>query len=660
MKRLIALSLGVLLVLSARARAQESPHEHHGHDHPKRTAPWDPEVLKLFQTLPVQENGRIKPLDTLAGFKLLKFRGIRSCPTPEPNSETLTPIAWLLDVLFYPDRAHEYEIFLVQDSAVLDAIGLPHETKKKRDRYSYEQLSPGFDKLMEQAKKSFMIEEAKRSPLENQIVQLAHNVMEYDNLSFYFRFAQADLPLRGSPQLDQVFAPQDRGLAVFLTKMGTIESVKAVFERSDEAGKESIRRLLQAVQQLGMGSSALTLFPSANASERDWRSTRRLLELREQKVNIDRELGFLSLWEQLEWQKKNPDAFKATLRKLHADVTALAADRGEGKKVALEVAFYKGDFFYRALMMFLGSFILVALSWIFPSKWLERGSVGLLALAAIFLVTGIVLRCIIRSRPPVSTLYETILFITAVSVIVSMIIEAINRQKIAIAVSPVLGAMGMFLAYKYEFKEATSAGDTMIELQAVLDTNFWLSTHVTTVTMGYSAGLLAAAIAHVWLLGKTFGFKKNDEKFFKTVARMTYGVLCFGLLFSTVGTILGGIWANDSWGRFWGWDPKENGALMICLWELMILHARLGGYIRDYGLCVLSILGGCVVAFSWWHVNLLGVGLHAYGFTHGVLQLLVAFYVIEGLVVLVSSGWWLAQRADAGPGATPRTEPAAT
>jgi ABC-type transport system involved in cytochrome c biogenesis permease subunit len=241
-------------------------------------------------------------------------------------------------------------------------------------------------------------------------------------------------------------------------------------------------------------------------------------------------------------------------------------------------------------------------------------------------------------------------------VITGMIIEWIHRQKIAIVVSPVLGAMGMFLAYKYEFKEATSAGDTMIELQAVLDTNFWLSTHVTTVTMGYSAGLLAAAIAHVWLLGKTLGFRKGDDQFYKTVARMTYGVLCFGLLFSTVGTILGGIWANDSWGRFWGWDPKENGALMICLWELIILHARMGGYIRDYGLCVLAVLGGLVVAFSWWGVNLLGVGLHSYGFTSGVLQLLVGFNVLEVLIVLISAGWWLGQRGSS-PGDVTRTGP---
>ena len=85
-----------------------------------------------------------------------------------------------------------------------------------------------------------------------------------------------------------------------------------------------------------------------------------------------------------------------------------------------------------------------------------------------------------------------------------------------------------------------------------------------------------------------------------------------------MGTVLGGIWANDSWGRFWGWDPKENGAMLIVLWCLIILHARMGGYLKEWGLHIASVLGAIVVAFSWWGVNLLGTGLHSYGFTDGI------------------------------------------
>ncbi|MCA9002010.1 MAG: cytochrome c biogenesis protein CcsA, partial [Planctomycetes bacterium] len=129
---------------------------------------------------------------------------------------------------------------------------------------------------------------------------------------------------------------------------------------------------------------------------------------------------------------------------------------------------------------------------------------------------------------------------------------------------------------------------------------------------------------------------QGNPKARKELTRMIYGVLCFSLLFSVVGTILGGVWANDSWGRFWGWDPKENGALLICLWELIILHARMGGFIRDFGFAVMNVLLAVVVAFSWWGVNLLGVGLHSYGFTEGVNFWLSVFYGVEITVVLIA------------------------
>jgi ABC-type transport system involved in cytochrome c biogenesis permease subunit len=108
------------------------------------------------------------------------------------------------------------------------------------------------------------------------------------------------------------------------------------------------------------------------------------------------------------------------------------------------------------------------------------------------------------------------------------------------------------------------------------------------------------------------------------------------LLFSLIGTILGGIWAADSWGRFWGWDPKENGALLIVIWMLVILHSKLGGYIKEIGLHVCSVFGFMIVVFSWWHVNFLGVGLHNYGFTSSeAMTNIWVFYGMEFLIMMV-------------------------
>jgi ABC-type transport system involved in cytochrome c biogenesis permease subunit len=147
----------------------------------------------------------------------------------------------------------------------------------------------------------------------------------------------------------------------------------------------------------------------------------------------------------------------------------------------------------------------------------------------------------------------------------------------------------------------------------VLDSNFWLATHVVTVTLGYSATFLAGTLAGIYLLLGTVPGNLL-ARHGKPLLRMVYGIVCFALLLSFVGTVLGGIWADQSWGRFWGWDPKENGAALVVLINAIILHARWGGLIRGLGIMVLAVAGNIVTAWSWFGTNQLGVGLHSYGF----------------------------------------------
>src|SRR5262249_28115754 len=154
------------------------------------------------------------------------------------------------------------------------------------------------------------------------------------------------------------------------------------------------------------------------------------------------------------------------------------------------------------------------------------------------------------------------------------------------------------------------SGDTLEMLQAVLDTNFWLSTHVTCVILGYSATYLAGFLAVAFIVTGVFTTALTKEMF-KTLGTMIYGVVCFATLLSFTGTVLGGIWADQSWGRFWGWDPKENGALIIVLWNALILHARWGGMVQQRGMAALAVVGNIVTTWSWFGVNMLGVGLHS-------------------------------------------------
>jgi cytochrome c biogenesis factor len=142
---------------------------------------------------------------------------------------------------------------------------------------------------------------------------------------------------------------------------------------------------------------------------------------------------------------------------------------------------------------------------------------------------------------------------------------------------------------------------------------------------------------------------------------MVYGIICFATLFSFIGTVLGGIWADQSWGRFWGWDPKENGALIIVLWNAVILHARWGNLVRERGLMNLALFGNAVTAFSWFGVNMLGVGLHAYGFMDKALAWLLAFVLSQLALIALSllpDRFWASLRADT-PATTPEPTPGA-
>ena len=645
---LLGLVVPLLGSTAAAAATQEAATQEAGDAPRTRSAPWPEEVIEAFERLPLQEGGRVKPLSTFAGFKLLKMHGSRTLRVTgaDGSREKLRPTAWILDCFFHPDQARTYPLFRVDNDRVLSAIGV--DPKKKRDRYSYEELAPGRQRMMEEAQRIHSVEPKKRPLVDGQVYKLATDVRDFEDLIQQLDFARRDFPTDASPELEAIFGGERvAGLSTVLAHAGELRALleQRLAEDPDQSDLAGLQELLSEVQFAAQFQELALFAPVASAEEEpEWANlfTISLHALRGDQ-SVDRAVAMVGALERMVGAT-DPSTLVAAAQELSTQSAALAHERGEYAKVPLEVRFYRWDFFYNALYAYVLAFVLLAITWLAPrARWVNALLWGSLATGTGLLVTGIVVRCVLRERPPVSTLYETILFITACAVLVTMALEWINRQRIALALAPVLGALGMFLSTRYEFKEAMTTGDTMPSLVAVLDTNFWLATHVTTVTLGYAAGLLAAAFAHVWLLGRIFGFRSGSGGY-KTLTRMTYGVICFGLFFSLIGTILGGIWANYSWGRFWGWDPKENGALMICLAELLILHARLGGYIRDLGLAVMSILNGGVVVFSWWGVNQLGVGLHSYGFTDGVVRVMLAYAGIEALLLACTLVWWIYER----------------
>jgi ABC-type transport system involved in cytochrome c biogenesis permease subunit len=236
-------------------------------------------------------------------------------------------------------------------------------------------------------------------------------------------------------------------------------------------------------------------------------------------------------------------------------------------------------------------------------------------------------RIYIMDRPPVGSLYESLLFVSLIIAALSLFLS--TRKN---GLSSLAGGVGLCLFILFIAPYIAPQGDDFEVLVAVLNTNFWLTTHVLCITLGYACCIMTSLLSHLYLLKEACPkTSANGAISLKTIHQFAL----FSLLLTAVGTILGGIWADQSWGRFWGWDPKENGALLIVLWIIWLLHGRYGALISPSlyaaGLAFLNV----IVALAWFGVNLLSVGLHSYGFTSGLALGLSLFCAIESFLISI-------------------------
>jgi ABC-type transport system involved in cytochrome c biogenesis permease subunit len=297
------------------------------------------------------------------------------------------------------------------------------------------------------------------------------------------------------------------------------------------------------------------------------------------------------------------------------------------EKAGFEVFFNRFAPFYVCMVLYVLVFLLACFSWLGWTRPLWRAAMFVLVLTLAVHSFGLIARMVISGRPPVTNLYSSAVFVAWGAVLLAVFLEFVFRNGLAMVTAAVAGFISLLIAH-----HLSGDGDTMEMLQAVLDTNIWLATHVVIITLGYAAAVLAAFLGIVYVIAGVFTRALSAE-FGKTLMRMIYGTVCFALLLSFVGTILGGIWADQSWGRFWGWDPKENGAVLVVLWNAVILHARWGGLVRERGIACLAIFGNVIIGWSWFGTNMLGVGLHSYGFMESAVFWLVAFCLSQLLLI---------------------------
>ncbi len=637
----------------------------------------DPEVVAMFRTLPVQESGRIKPLDTVARIMLLRFSGKQSIavtdtgsigggffskllgiPAPQPltdpttskpaldakgDSIKLSAIEWLTVCWFKPQLAKDLRVLVVDNSDTVIALGLAG--KEKRDRYSFNEMVPAQNAILKQMKELGEIPAKDRSPEQRAMAKLGSDFGLLAMILSHMDFARApfgDQEKTLPAELATDWQKSDGKLALFLPKL--VAHLKTHPEAGAPMGNPWLG-VLWFRTRMGAGMSdnpetLLSIFPPVDRNVEIWHGPGSIIQSALQGEEVTAEdYDNLSRYGELAVTTDGA-AFKTKLSAVHNHFTNIAAARAkpvleaetstvrvESNHVTLEVSYHKSDYFYYALVYFIFGLLALALSWVAPvsgwGKWCVRICTLLMIIGEAYAVIGIVIRCIIMGRPPITTLYETILFITATAVLFGLLAEWVTRKGLALAVACIAGTAGMYLSNRFMSFEAR---DTMEQLQAVLITNFWLSTHVPCINLGYAAGMVACIFSLIYFIQRLFGIAKAGDAIARDVTRIAYGFVMAGLFLSLVGTVLGGIWANYAWGRFWGWDPKENGALMIVLMNLVILHARLGGYVKEAGFHCCCVVLGMITVFSWFGTNQLGVGLHSYGFTDGVWKWLYIFW----------------------------------
>ncbi|MCE9631665.1 MAG: cytochrome c biogenesis protein CcsA [Planctomycetia bacterium] len=575
-------------------------------------------------TLPVMHEGRIKPLDSVARntLQLLGNRSLVVMPEDEaagPKGK-VSAVQWMLGLMAGSAWVDKAPVFRIDALEVLDLFDLK---RRQGHRYSAAELQSGRTALRTQLEKVREIPADQRSFVQKKYVEIDQKLMAHDLVRFAYE----------TPSLPK---PEGEG----------DEARRALFEQ--------IRRLMQGARMIEENHPPATIppldAPSADAVPAEAGSSTRWQPLYPAVVNalVGRVLGsregqppyrlnpaILPFTELLATVDRSPAEFNAALAAYQRTIADLPAVQASASKASFEAwlnAFNPTD---TARWLYIVSTVLCFVSFLAWHGPLNRFVWWMLVGVLVLHTFALAARIYLTGRPPVVNLYSSAVFIGWACVLAGLGLESLYRLGIGNLVAALSGGLTLMVAYGLD------SGDTMHVLQAVLDTQFWLSTHVVTVTLGYGATFLAGMLgtcAIVHLLWSRF-MGQADVAAHRQVQdrlyRMTYGVVCFALFFSFIGTVLGGLWADDSWGRFWGWDPKENGALMIVLWNAAVLHARWDRWIGPRGFALFTIGGNIITAWSWFGTNQLGIGLHSYGFTSGVLMLL-AGYVLSQLLLIAA------------------------
>jgi ABC-type transport system involved in cytochrome c biogenesis permease subunit len=599
-----------------------------------------------FTELPIVYEGRLKPYDTLARNTLRVLADSESIYHVIDGKKRQIPVGiWLLDILSGNERGKGYRFFRIHNLELLEKLGLPNDESykykytaneiykemdiehKHDDGHSHKTTRRNF--INEEAQIASNVDAKKRSVYENAVLRLAKqmNLYELLTISHISQEIPDEMAVLSYNQLSQfIGANSPRPIPTTNGEWDSIIFMNVRKFSSDElsAAWKAMHDMLEAWKNDNYSAFNKSLEIYQKAISENVIATRKFLEekkaqIEKREANIDEELKGLT-GKEYEEKKESILTWIFNSKKYLVDQNDLWGSALS--KMPFERRFNSTDPFYISLIFYVLIFIICCFGLLIQKKFIWSLAINGFAITILIHTFAVWCRYYISGYPPVTNLYSSAVFIGWGVAVIGYVLEITYKRYFGMIASAIAGFACLFISVNL-----SGDGETMGTMVAVLDTKFWLATHVITVTLGYTATFLAGGIGIIWILSSLIsgGVKEDD----KSMIRSMYGVVCYGMFLSFVGTVLGGLWADDSWGRFWGWDPKENGALMIVLWNAVILHARWGGLVKDRGLAALAVFGNIITAWSWFGVNLLGVGLHSYGFTDSGLFYLLLFALIH-------------------------------
>jgi ABC-type transport system involved in cytochrome c biogenesis permease subunit len=573
--------------------------------------------LNEFGRVPVLVNGRIKPLDTVARTSILTIRGNQSIR--KPDGSYITPDEWLADVLFAPGKADTYKIFLIENREVLDLLKLNEEDGDGKKRFSYEQMRAQLPELDRQARLVEGVESQLRTPFQKQVSTVRERVIHYLQL-------KTSVQVPDSPDFLSELVMFEKALPA------GIEAIRAKSKGEKNFNQDAVnvmREMADRFTYLEQMGNLRTIPPDAGDEDpTHWRTTGAALMESYATGKLNPTVMAYAVLGHA-WRKGDAKQFNEVTDFFHKQLEQRYP--AAMKKSDVESRFNSAGPFYSSMVLYVLALLLGLASWLKWPDTLQRSAYYLLGLAFLATTAGIATRMWLEGRPPVTNLYSSALGVGWGAVFLCLILEKVYRNSVGAVTGGMIGFATLVIAHHLSI-----GGDTLEMMRAVLDSNFWLATHVVVITIGYSATFLAGFLAIVYILRGVFT-KSLDQATADALTRMVYGIVCFATLFSLVGTVLGGIWADQSWGRFWGWDPKENGALLIVIWNAVILHARWGGMVKQRGLMAMAVFGNIVTSWSWFGTNMLGVGLHSYGFMDAAFYWLIGFVASQLLLMALAA-----------------------